>query len=132
MSAECLERYIQLACNFELTVEVVGAFAGEGVDTVVLKGPVLARWLYMGDVRPYVDCDLMVAPGSRVRAVNVLERLGFEEHCPWVPVQLSLDPGGTAFTRARGGMVDLHCWLPALDGDRTRSGGASPLVLGGR
>ena len=84
---------------------------------VVLKGPVLARWLYPGEVRPYVDCDLMVAPENRARAVSVLERLGFMEHLPWMPVPLSLDPGGTAFNRPGEGMVDLHCQLPGLDGD---------------
>jgi Uncharacterised nucleotidyltransferase len=124
MSAECLERYTQLACNFALTVEVdavtvevVGAFAGEGIDTVVLKGPVLAWWLYPGEVRPYVDSDLLVAPDDRARAVGVLERLGFAEHCAWMPTPLSLDPGGTAFNRPGGGTVDLHCQLPGLDGD---------------
>jgi hypothetical protein len=124
MDAECLDRYSQLARNFALTAEVdaltaevVGAFTGEGIGTVVLKGPVLARWLYPGEVRPYVDSDLMVAPGSRARAVSVLERLGFVEYCPWMPVPLSLDPGGTAFSRSDGGTVDLHCRLPGLDGN---------------
>jgi putative nucleotidyltransferase-like protein len=124
MSMGRLARYSELAGYFALTAEVdaltaevVGAFAGEGIDTVVLKGPVLARWLYPGEVRPYVDSDLLVAPEDRARAVSVLERLGFEEHCPWMPVPLSLDPGGTAFDRPGGGTVDLHCQLPGLDGD---------------
>src|SRR5580658_4195633 len=98
-SAECVERYSRLARNFAidaLTAEVASAFAGEGIDTVVLKGPVLARWLYPDGVRHYVDSDLMVAPGNRARAVGVLERLGFAEHLPWMPSPLSLDPGGTA------------------------------------
>jgi hypothetical protein len=124
MSTGRLARYSELAGYFALTAEVdaltaevVGAFTGEGIDTVVLKGPVLARWLYPGEVRPYVDSDLMVAPEDRARAVGVLERLGFAEECPWMPVPLSLDPGGTAFNRAGGGVVDLHCRLPGLDGD---------------
>ena len=54
----------------------------------------------------------MVAPEDRARAVGVLERLGFAEDCPWMPVSLSLDPGGTAFNRAGDGVVDLHCRLP--------------------
>jgi hypothetical protein len=118
--AECVERYFQLARNFAvdaLTAEVVSAFTGDGIDTVVLKGPVLGRWLYPGEVRPYVDCDLIVAPENRARAVKVLERLGFAEHCPWMPTPLSVDPGGTAFNRPGEGMVDLHCQLPGLDGD---------------
>lgn len=127
MNVERLDRYSQLALNFAvkarnsevdaLTAEVAGAFDGEGIEVLVLKGPVLARWFYPGEVRPYVDSDLMVAPGNRARAVDVLERLGFAEHCPWMPTPLSLDPGGTAFNRPGEGMVDLHCQLPGLDGD---------------
>jgi hypothetical protein len=121
MSMERLdERYSRLARNFAvdaLTAEVAGAFGREGIETLVLKGPVLARWLYPDEVRTYVDCDLMVAPGSRARAIDVLERLGFLEHLPWMPAPLSLDAGGTAFNRPGEGMVDLHCQLPGLDGD---------------
>jgi Uncharacterised nucleotidyltransferase len=124
MNAECLDRYSQLARSFALTAEVdtltaevAGAFGREGIETLVLKGPVLAKWLYPGEVRTYVDSDLMVAPENRARAVDVLERLGFVEHLPWMPTPLSLDPGGTAFNRRSGGMVDLHCQLPGLDGN---------------
>jgi hypothetical protein len=131
VSAEYLERYSQLARNFALRVEVdpiiaevdaltakvAGAFGREGIETLVLKGPVLAKWLYPSEARFYVDCDLMVAPENRARAVRVLERLGFVEHCPWMPTPLSLDSGGTAFNRRGGGMVDLHCQLPGLGGD---------------
>jgi hypothetical protein len=95
----------------------VSAFGHEEIETLVLKGPVLARWLYPGEVRTYNDSDLMVAPDARARAVTVLERLGFTEYCPWMPVPLSLDPGGTAFDRSGKGIVDLHCQLPGLDGD---------------
>jgi Uncharacterised nucleotidyltransferase len=114
------ERYSRLARNFAvdaLTAEVAGAFGREQIETLVLKGPVLATWLYPGEVRPYVDCDLMVAAENRARAVSVLERLGFVEHCAWMPTPLSLDPGGTAFNRPGKGMVDLHCQLPGLNGD---------------
>jgi hypothetical protein len=120
VNAAPADRYSQLAHNFAvdaLTAEVVGAFGREGIETLVLKGPVFAKWLYPGEVRPYVDCDLMVAPDDRARAVGVLGRLGFTEHLPWMPSPLSLDPGGTAFNRSGGGMVDLHCQLPGLDGD---------------
>jgi hypothetical protein len=123
MSAERVERYSQLAGNFALTAEVdaltaevAGAFGREGIETLVLKGPVLAKWLYPGEVRLYIDSDLMVAPENRARAVAVLERLGFAEYRPWMPTPLSLDIGRTTFSRD-GGMVDLHCQLPGLDGD---------------
>ncbi len=73
---------VQFRHRRALTAEVASAFASEGIGTVVLKGPVLARWLYPGEVRPYVDADLMVAPDDRARTVSVLKRLGFAEHCP--------------------------------------------------
>lgn len=120
VSTEHLEHYSQLARNFAvdaLTTEVAGAFGREGIDTLVLKGPVLARWLYPGEVRPYVDSDLMVAPKNRARAIGVLERLGLVEYRPWLPSPACLDPGGTPFNRRGGGMVDLHCQLQGLDGD---------------
>ena len=120
VNTEPADRYSQLAHNFAvdaLTAEAVGAFGREGIETLVLKGPVFAKWLYPGEVRPYVDCDLMVAPDDRAHAVRVLERLEFMEHLPWMPTPLSLDPGGTAFSRPGEGMVDLHCQLPGLDGD---------------
>jgi hypothetical protein len=96
-----------------LTVEIAGAFQTEGIETLVLKGPALAEWLYPGEVRTYCDSDLMVAPENRPLAVSVLERLGFRS---WVLSPLSVDPGGTAFQRGHD-MVDLHCVLPGLDGD---------------
>ena len=118
-SAERLdERYALLARNFAvdvLTAEVAGAFGREGIETLVLKGPVLARWLYPDKVRPYLDSDLMVAPGNRARAVGVLERLGFVAHCPWMPTPLSLEP--CAHFNRGGIVVDLHCQLSGLDGD---------------
>jgi hypothetical protein len=118
-----------------VTAEVAGAFGRQGIETLVFKGPVLAKWLYPGEVRPYVDSDLMVAPESRASAVDVLERLGFAEFLPWMPTPLSLDPGGTAFSR-RGAMVDLHCQLPGLDGDPDAIWGrlaasAERLMIGG-
>lgn len=123
MNAECFDRYSQLARNFALTAEidattaeVASAFGIEGIETLVLKGPVIAKWLYPGEVRPCSDSDLMVAPGDRARAVDVLERLGFTEHLPYRPIRLSLDPGGTPFNRS-GIFVDLHCQLPGLKGD---------------
>ncbi len=100
------------------TVEVVDAFTRRGIDVLVLKGPTLGEWLYPGEVRIYSDSDLMVGPERQIDAVEVLERLGFRTHCPWLPSPLSLDPGGTAFERGED-MVDLHCAIPGLHGDPT-------------
>jgi hypothetical protein len=60
-----------------LTAEVAGALNSDGIETLVLKGPVLAKWLYPEEVRAYSDSDLLVATGSHAHAVEVLERARF-------------------------------------------------------
>lgn len=98
----------------------------------ILKGPLLAKWLYPEEVRPYCDSDLMVAPDDRARAVKVLERLGFAEHCAWMPTPLSLIQGHGV---QPSGQRDGRPSLPAAGGSRAtrmRSGVASRPALSGR
>jgi len=99
-----------------LTAEIAGTFAAEGIETLVLKGPVLAEWLYPDEVRPYGDSDLMVAPENWVRAVGVLERLGFLDYLGPMSHPRMESFAGTGFIR-NGESVDLHCALHGLDGD---------------
>jgi hypothetical protein len=62
-------------------VEVVAGLGAAGVDALVLKGPVTARWLYdSGEVRAYSDCDLLAAPDRFVTAGRVLQAAGFHLH----------------------------------------------------
>jgi hypothetical protein len=62
-------------------IEVVGAFREAGIDALVLKGPVTARWLYgPGEVRGYTDCDILAQPDRFVTAARALEQLGFHSH----------------------------------------------------
>lgn len=68
-----------------LSVEIVTAFGSRGIKTPLLKGAVLGEWLYPGEVHPYYNSALMIAPGDRARSVRVLERLGFQEYRPWMP-----------------------------------------------
>jgi hypothetical protein len=98
-----------------LTAEVAGAFAAEGIESLVIKGPGLAEWLYPGEVRPYLDSDLMIAPADWRPALGVLERLGFHKY---------LDPtahppiesfAATEFLRGSRNL-DLHRTLPGLEG----------------
>lgn len=62
-----------------VTVEVVSALGEAGVDSLLLKGPTIAQWLYDGDSRTYVDTDLLVDPERLSLAQATLRRLGFEE-----------------------------------------------------
>jgi len=125
-----------------LTAEVATALAGVGVEALVLKGPVLADWLYPGELRTYGDSDLMVARGDWERAVDLLHELGF---LPEPSVLRPLDAmrelslrgqssfkgalyalahpkleslAGTGFMRGAQN-VDLHCTLYGLDADPT-------------
>jgi hypothetical protein len=61
-----------------VTAEVVGALTEAGVRSALLKGPAVARLLYEpGELRPYNDVDLLVAPEDEVKAGAVLTGLGF-------------------------------------------------------
>jgi hypothetical protein len=60
--------------------EVVGAFAADGVEPLLLKGPAFARWLYNNpSERNYVDLDLLVAPEQLESARHTLAKRGFEQ-----------------------------------------------------
>lgn len=104
-----------------LTAEIVGTFAAQGIESIVLKGPALAAWLYPEEVRPYGDSDIMVAPGEWQRAVAVLERLGFSNYFEPMAHPRMESFASTAFLRDRAGgtpeNVDLHCALHGCDAD---------------
>ena len=61
------------------TVEAVDALRAAGVRPVLLKGPVIAQWLYADDPsqRAYNDTDLLVAPDDLAPAAEVLDGLGY-------------------------------------------------------
>jgi hypothetical protein len=60
-------------------VEVMGALGEAGVDALVLKGVVIARWLYdEHEVRGYRDCDLLADPARFATAGRTLEAIGFQ------------------------------------------------------
>ena len=60
-------------------VEVTNKLRDARVESVLLKGPSVARWVYAEDeFRPYSDLDLLVAPGDLRRSLRVLSGLGFE------------------------------------------------------
>jgi putative nucleotidyltransferase-like protein len=91
-----------------VTAEVVTAFRAKGIESILLKGPAIAQWLYdEGALRPYADCDLLVPPDDFVRGETVLADLGFERE------GLDTIPGdwpkhARTWYRDDGGNVDLH------------------------
>jgi hypothetical protein len=90
------------------TAEVVRAMHARGVRPVLLKGPVLRRWLYAGEPqkRGYSDADLFVAPEHQTLAEATLEHLDFQSSETALLLQ---DLQNKAFRRERDGAnVDLH------------------------
>lgn len=91
-----------------VTAEVVDAFRAKSIESILLKGPAIARWLYdEGALRAYADCDLLVAPEDFERGESVLAELGFERE------GLDTIPGdwpkhARTWYRNDGGNVDLH------------------------
>lgn len=143
MSSQGMDPFYRLVAVRNLVIdrlaaEVAGAFAREGIETLVLKGPVLAEWLYPGEVRPYGDADLMVAPGDWVGAVDILRRLGFSDHLGPMAHPRMESFASTAFLRGehKEDNLDLHCTLHGLDADPSLiwscfADGADVLEIGG-
>jgi hypothetical protein len=88
--------------------EVVTAFRAAGIEPVLLKGKTVADWLYPGEVRPYGDVDLLVAPWLASQAESVLARLGF------TPGEDRVSPHAHPWIREDGMQVDLHTRLFGL------------------
>lgn len=99
----------------QVTGEVVSALHAAGVTPVLLKGPTFARWLYeAGELRPYVDCDLLVAPQEQELAAKVLAALGFVDSMAAANA-LERDDHSRTFKRRPAGAgqqeIDLHFTL---------------------
>jgi hypothetical protein len=96
--------------NDAVTAEVVSALDKARVESVLLRGPAIARWLYSdASARPYVDVDLLVAYDQLISAGSVLQGLGFENRT--VEGVLSHDRPAHAQTWLRPGngtALDLH------------------------
>ena len=91
--------------------EVLQAFASDGVQARLLKGPSLTDWLYGSreDAPPYLDSDLLVRPGDERAAGQTLGRLGFELEFDDTALPDWWREHGTEWWRARDGVrVDLH------------------------
>ena len=83
-----LESVSSLGIGRDLAVEataasVLRALREAGVRAVLLKGPVLRRWLYDDEpVRGFGDVDLLVGPVQLAGAGATLQRLGFRRKVP--------------------------------------------------
>jgi hypothetical protein len=98
--------------------EVIIAWRAAGIEPILLKGPTLAEWLYPGEVRSYVDADLLVAPSDLLRAAEILGELGYRPFDGFVSLHAHpwLRPQD-------GGEIDLHAnlWGPGKPPERVWS-----------
>ena len=92
-----------------VTAEVTKAFRRAGIESILLKWPALARWLYEdSSSRVYLDADLLVDNARLHEAEAVLARLGFSRY-PEVPSPNGELPHAESWVRERdAGEVDLH------------------------
>ncbi len=84
--------------------------AADGLEVIVLKGPVLADSVYPDPaLRPFSDLDLLVRPADRLRADALLRELGHrrvaDEHS-W-DFDIAYD-GATVYETPGGVRIDLH------------------------
>jgi hypothetical protein len=101
------------------TAEVLRAFDGAGVQSVLLKGATLTTWLYPADARrSYLDSDLLIRPGHEEAAETSLRRLGFERVWSQAALPDWWQEHGSDWARPTDGVrVDLHRSLPGLNAD---------------
>ncbi|QXC60858.1 nucleotidyltransferase family protein [Aquihabitans sp. G128] len=127
------------------TVAVVRSLGTAGVDAILLKGPVIARWLYDApDDRRYVDIDLLVAASDLDATRRVLAGQAFVLVSAALPA--SGGPHAETWFRERDHVaVDLHRCLHGLehlegdagfdlvwrDHERLDLGGDAPLAVPG-
>lgn len=92
-----------------------------GVPSILLKGAVIATWLYGdGHVRPYSDVDLLVAPSQFERAKEVLAELGYVHRLTGAhPGEFG--PKEQELFGPRGTCIDLHHGLIGLDAPAERN-----------
>lgn len=110
----------------KVMAEVVDAFDANGISSILLKGPSIARWLYPEGGRTYVDSDLLVPDSQFAQAEALLALLGFASAFEgWSSFEQPVDPQAWTFARAgpdgrTPGTVDLHhtLWgVPVPDED---------------
>lgn len=111
---EAVSRFVSRTRTNAWTVEVVDALRRRGIRAVLLKGPVIAHWLYAADpvARTYCDVDLLVSPDDRDQAEAALEQIGFSRpmHPEWLRTHAR-----TWLRAADGANVDLHRTLHGME-----------------
>lgn len=120
------------------TAEVVRALSAAGVQSLLLKGPSTARWLYdEHEPRGYNDCDLLTRPDQIEVTKRILTRLGFREYLDDTAMPSWWRTHAGEWWRSDDGvLVDLHRTVPGLgvepeSGWSTLFADADTILVGG-
>lgn len=98
-----------------VAVDVFASFAREGIPSLIVRGPSIARHLYDDDeVRGYLDVDLLVAQERVADASSILERLGFVYRAVLSTHPDDRPPWASTWNRSDGGNIDLHWTLVGM------------------
>ncbi|HWI21245.1 MAG TPA: nucleotidyltransferase family protein [Baekduia sp.] len=116
LSPDLLQQAMWALAIDKVTADVVDVFESQGIDVMLVKGPVIGRWLYPGEVRGYGDSDLLISPADWDRAVSTLEELGFHNYLGPLDHPRMESQAGTGFIRGHEN-IDLHSTLHGLDAD---------------
>ena len=109
-----LARLLAIDCA---AAQAVGALEAAGIEAVLVKGASVAGWLYPdnGDLRNYIDADIVADPTRHSEAESVLSRLGFTPAYEDEWAGSDLQPHARPWFRESDGMaIDLHRTLPGL------------------
>ena len=111
-----------------------GLLAERGVPCILLKGRVLANWLYADEVRDYGDVDLLVPPALRDDAVDVLGSVGYRHRLAGAaPAEYGTNE--LELVGPNGVCIDLHHTLlgvPAAQCWAVLSQHTEQMTVGGR
>lgn len=103
----------QLMFTLSMTAELfrlLEKFRGAGVESVVVKGPVLSMRAY-GDpgLRQYVDLDFLIRAQDLVAATRALNESAYESDVPMEAIEAGKIPGEYLFVRPETKLlVELH------------------------
>jgi hypothetical protein len=120
------------------TAELIDRLESAGVRALLLKGPTVARWLYDGAGRPYLDCDLLVGPAEFELAEGALRSLGYASLLGKMGMPPWWCEHAAVWQRRRDGLtVDLHRTLIGVRVDdattwRVLSADTEEFVVAGR
>lgn len=92
-----------------------------GVESILLKGPVIARWLYdEGEVRPFCDVDLLVSPSRFSAAMEILAENGYSHRLAGAAAA-EMGPKERELYGPGDVCIDLHAGLLGVTADPQRS-----------